>query len=249
MELLSFILIFAAALLGGFYGSLSGGGSLVTIPVILALGIPPQIAIASNRVGVIGLGVVGWAGFAKKGYVDKKLGFIIAIPAAFGAIIGAYVLLAIEPFLINYIIAGVTLFVLALMALNPQAGMKKIDMSPSTKRYLLGATIAFFLGIYAGFYGASFGTFLAYMMIFFFGLTFLETAGTRKIAVLFCAIISGTIFIWAGQVNWEVTLAVLLGMTLGTILSLKYAERLGNKWIRRIFFVVAIAASIKLIFF
>ena len=85
MDILSLAIIFFVAILAAAFGTLIGGSSIITIPTLILLGLPPHTAIGTDRFGIIGVGLAGWYKFQKKGLINYRIGLIVAIPVLFGS--------------------------------------------------------------------------------------------------------------------------------------------------------------------
>ena len=103
----------------------------------------------------------------------------------------------------------------------------------------------FLAGIQGGMIGGQ-GTLSNYILIFVFGKTFLEAAGTRKIASLAAIIVALTIFLYHHLVNFEFGIVLLLGRSLGAFMGAAYGIKKGDEWVRKIFIIVVIIMATKL---
>ena len=242
------VIVFLASIFAALFGTLVGGGSLLTIPLLMFLGLPPHIAIATNRLGVTGLGVAGWYKFGKKKLINYKIAWIIGISALLGSILGANLMLQTNETVLRYVVAGITFVILVFIMAKPKLGIEKTKHIIKNHEYVIGAIIGFFLGIYGGFYGAGVGTFLAYLFILLFGQTFLESAGTRKIPVLLISTMAAIIFAFNRVIVYHVAIVLFAGMFIGSYIGAHYSDRIGNVWIKRLFFVIVLAMVVKLLF-
>ena len=111
----------------------------------------------------------------------------------------------------------------------------------------MGAIFAFLLGIYLGFFGAAWATFFIYFLIFYFGLTFLESAGTIKVINLFSSIIATAIFLIHGKVNFLYGGLFLVSRAVGSYLGASFALRRGESFAKILSIVVALIFGIKLL--
>ncbi|GAI26245.1 unnamed protein product, partial [marine sediment metagenome] len=114
-------------------------------------------------------------------------------------------------------------------------------------RITIGAFLSFLVGIYGGFYGALAGTFVLYILILWFRLTFIQGAATLKIASVFMTVTAATVFSIHHAVDYELGGAMFAGCLIGSYLGSHYAERIGNVWVKRMFTAFIIIAVIKLI--
>jgi uncharacterized membrane protein YfcA len=246
MEMLTFIAVFATGMIGGFFNTFVGAGSLLSIPVLMIFGLPPHTAIATNRLGVIGSDIAGWYAFHVKRMIDYKAAFVLAVPSLVGAVIGANLILQFNEANLKKVVGVVTLSILILITLNPRAGIEHIKYKLKGSRYLMAVTVSFIVGVYGGFYGAGAGTFLFYILILCFGETFLESAGTHEVANLAFSATAALIFAYNGIIDYTWSAPLFIGSFTGSFASAYYSEKIGNVWLKRLFFAVVLAVVIKL---
>ncbi len=244
---LNFLIIFVAGVVASFYGTLVGGGSLITIPVLILLGLPPHTAIGTDRLGITGLGIAGWYKFHEKKMINYRIGLTIGIPTLLGSLLGATVVLKVDPALLKKIIAVTTGIVLIFAAVKQNIGIEKTQQTIGKREYLLGVFLSFLMGGYGGFYGPMASTFLLYLLIFLFGQTFLEGAATVKIAGAFMTSVAALVFALHGAINYPFAAALFVGCFLGSYLGAHYSDRIGNIWMKRVFIVVVLIMVIKLL--
>jgi uncharacterized membrane protein YfcA len=247
MDITSLAIIFFVAILASAFGALIGGSSIVTIPTLILLGLPPHTAIGTDRFGIIGIGLAGWYKFQKKGLVNYRIGFIIAIPILFGAILGSNLVLQISEGVLKNVIIILNILIMIFILLNPGIGVDKQTTPLGNHKIAIGALLSFFVGIYGGFYGALAGTFILYILILWFRQTFIQGAATLKIASVFLTVTAATVFSIHNAVNYELGGAMFAGCLIGSYLGSHYAERIGDVWVKRMFTAFIIIAVIKLI--
>lgn len=242
------LIMFGISIITGSWGTLVGGQGLVTIPTLILLGLPPHTAIGTNLSGMIGVAGAGLYKFHKKRMVDYKIGFLLGVPAAVGAILGANLVLQINEEVLRRAIAILTILILVIMVVvKPKVGIERRSSIVRNYEYLLGGVMGFFLGIYGGFYGPGTATFLTYILILLFRQTFLESAATVKIAILFVTIVATLIFAINGAVDYYLAGSMFTGGFIGSYVGAHYSDRIGNVWIRRLFIVVVLIMVIKMI--
>jgi uncharacterized membrane protein YfcA len=249
MDLAQLIVIFCAGVIGSSYGTLVGGGSLITIPLLILMGLPPHTAIGTDRLGLIGAGSAGLYSFHHKGMMNYRLAFIVGIPYLVGAFIGANISLQISPELLKKFIVALTVVLLIIVVANPRLGV----VAAATKRpltagrHILGALLFLVVGIYSGFYGGGAGTLLSYIMILVFRQTFLESAANIKVASILSPVISGGTYAYHGAIHLPLALAMFAGSCIGSYMGAQYSDRIGNVWIKRLFIGVIFIMVIKLL--
>jgi uncharacterized protein len=243
------ILVFFMGAMTSVFATLVGGGSLITIPVLILLGLPSQIAIATNRFGNLGLLLAGLYKFSEKKLVNFKLGSTLAAAAVLGAVLGANLVLKASDLTLRRTIAVMTLLVLGIFLLKPGIGLSHRNTELHPGHWILGIAVSFGLGIYGGFFGAAMGTFFTYLLVLLFGETFIESAGTRKIASTAVSLAATAIFMWHHKILYSVGLALFAGMGLGSYIGANYSTLLGNLWIRRLFIAVVVLLAARLLVF
>ncbi|NIO23186.1 MAG: TSUP family transporter [Candidatus Aenigmarchaeota archaeon] len=247
MDPVSILIVFVVGFVAASFGTLVGGGSLLTIPVLIFLGLPPRLAVATNRLGSFGGTATGLYKFHEKRLIDYRIGFVLGIPALIGAVIGASLVLQVNEILLRYVIGFMTILILLIVMVKPGMGLSKTKSLIKKHRYVVGGITGFLLGMYGGFYGAGSGTFFAYVLILLFGQTFLESAATRKVSMFFMSGMATLVFIISGVVVYSLGIPLLVGSVTGAYVGTHYADRIGNVWIKRLFFVVVLIMGVGLL--
>lgn len=233
------VALFLAGLFAASYSTLIGGGTLVTVPVMIYFGIPPQISVATNRVGVLGLSIAGWTAFHRQGLIHYKLAAVVALACGAGSLAGAHILVNIPADVLKKIIGGVGLALAAVALVQSDAGLVEVAKPRRGKIWLIGVPLAFALGMYGSIYGAGLGTALTYMLILMFGQTFLQSAGTRKLALCLQALVASVYFYFHGLIHLPAAANLLVSMSIGSYLGVHYGARLGNRVLKYLFLGLA----------
>ena len=113
--------------------------------------------------------------------------------------------------------------------------------------YIIGALIAFFVGVYVGFYGAMGATLLIYILIFWFGKTFLQSAGTLKIGGFVMNLMAACVFAYKGAIEYSLAFPMFFGCIIGSYTGAHYSDKIGNVCIKRLFIFLLLVLIIKLI--
>jgi uncharacterized membrane protein YfcA len=232
MDFSGLSIIFVVSILGGAFGTLVGGTSLLTIPVLIFLGFPPHTAIGTDRLGISGLTTVGWYKFHQKGLIHYSISLWMGVAALIGSFLGANLVLGISMGLLRKIIAAATVLILIIVVAQPRLGLEKRKQGIRGRAYGTGIFLGFIIGIYGGFYGAMAGTFLLYVLLFVFEQTFLEGAATLKITSLMMTTMAAAMF---------------LGCAIGSYIGAHYSDRIGNVWIKRLFIFIVLIMVVKLL--
>ncbi len=154
------------------------------------------------------------------------------------------VFLNLSDVVLQRIIGAVGLGLLFFTALQKDAGIQSPGFC-HPRRWIAGIPAAFILGAYGSIYGAGLGTFLTYLLVFVFGQTFLESAGTRKFALGLQSLVASALYWRAGLIDWPSAANLFISMGIGSYIGARYGTKLGNLWIRRLFLTVAAVLTLK----
>jgi uncharacterized protein len=221
----------AAGFVAGVVDAIAGGGGLITLPALLAVGMPPHLAIATNK-GQASFGALAaTVSFWRKGQVDRARA-PVAFGAAFaGAIGGAMLLLAIPPEPLRPIVLALLVGAAIVVALRREVGGK-----PRARRYprVLLAAACVVLGAYDGFFGPATGSLLILAFAVLFGDAMTRASGNAKVANLGSNVAALALFAWKGKVAWEIALPMagmnVMGATIGAHLAIRGGDRV-VRWV------------------
>ena len=160
LEWYQYILIIGAGLVAGFINTLAGSGSLLTLPLLMFIGLPPNVANGTNRIAILLQSLVGTLGFRKQAELDRKTGFKLGIPSVLGSVAGALLTLILNAKALETVI-GILLFIMFFVVLfKPEAWLKGKKEKRMPVTTLMNFVIFFFIGVYGGFIQAGVGFFL-----------------------------------------------------------------------------------------
>lgn len=245
MDILSLLIAFATAFCAAFVGTNTGGGAFIVIPVLIFLGLPPHIAVASNRVSVVAAASAGMFRFHKERKIRFEVGIPVALFSAIGAFIGANAMLQVSEDFLRRLIGISILLILVILIVRPNHGLISNDMSSFARRSI-GYVLFSLVGFVASFLGGA-GIFSRMIYMTFFGFTFLESAGTSKIATFTLSLVASFVFIRAGVVDWSFALALILGASLGSYTGAHHGLKKGDAWVRKLFIVVVLVSALRLL--
>lgn len=237
--------VVALGAVSAFIGTTVGGGGLIAIPGLLLLGLPPHMAVATTRIGALGLHAAGLFRFRKDDCIDWRIGLTTGAFALAGAVVGARLLLGVPAPLLEKIIGLLLLAVGPLLLTRRTVGLRPRQLTPVQRAF--GYLLHFPIGIWGGFLGAGYGMASSLVMLLLEGKTFLQAAATRKLPALGVTLVALVIFAEAQVLAWAHGLLLLLGMALGSYAGASYGLRRGNRWVRRLFIVVIVIPAIHLL--
>lgn len=244
MDWLTYALVFAVGAVSGTLNVLAGGGSFLTLPLLIFLGLPPSIANATNRVGVLAQNVAAVWGFHRHDVVEWRWTLAATGPALAGALAGTWAALHVSDVAFTRILAGlmvaVTLWTLADRGRAVPAGARPV------RAWWVGAGFLV-VGLYGGFVQAGVG-FLVLALTTAAGLDLVRGNAVKVLNVLLLTVLSLAIFAWSGRVDWPVGLVLGAGNAAGAHLGVRIAVARGHEWLRRVVTVTIIAFAVKLWF-
>jgi uncharacterized protein len=243
---IKYILVLLAGLVAGFINVNAGGGSLLTIPALIFLGLPPLVANGTNRIAILFGAISATQNFKKKKVLDMKFGLLLAVPALFGAIIGSLVVIKLTDQVFNTILSVVMILVLLFIVFKPQNKYQGLIEELSSKKKILTAIAFFFVGLYGGFIQAGVGFVIMITLTLMTGLSLVSINGLKVFVVLIYTIFSLGIFLFHGKVDIAVGLILASGNTLGSYLGSNFAIAKGDKWIKAILIAAVILMAGKL---
>jgi uncharacterized protein len=245
MRGLQLLLLAAVFFITSGVSVVTGSTSLITVPAMFAFGIAPRTAIATNMFALTFMSFGGSLPFLRgKGIGRERIAWLIVLTLA-GSIGGAFLLLIVPqgsvPLVVSAAMIGVAIFSL----IYRQAGVYQSTAPPTVASAMVGYTLTFLLGIYGGFFSGGYVTVLTAVYVVFFRMNFLEAIAATKLVNVFSSGIATVIFMWHGLVNYR--LGVILGATMfvGALIGARFAIRLGNAWLRRIYLTAVWLLGLK----
>jgi len=233
----------ATALAAGLVDAIAGGGGLLTLPALLALGLPPHAALGTNKgQAVFGAVASFWAFWRKKGIDRDRAGVGFALGLV-GSVLGAILVLAVRPEPLKPVVM-VLLVVAAAVVLA--RGYVRAEPRKLLHPLRAAALIALGLGAYDGFFGPGVGSLLivAFMLVFGDGLT--RASGNAKVVNLASNAAAVAIFAWRGTILWELALPMALANAAGASIGANLALSRGDRFVRVVVLVVVCALVAKL---
>ncbi len=246
-----YLLAMFGGTIAGFINTLAGSGSLITLPILIFLGLPANVANGTNRIGILFQSIVGIFKFQQSGKLPWGNGQFLIWPTTLGAIVGAFIAIDLNEQWMNYSIAAVMLCMLAVILFKPEKWLKEHTELADNYRGIGNFALFFAIGFYGGFIQAGVGVFLLIAMVARCGFSMVNANAIKLVLVLIFTIPAAAIFIYYGQVDWTLGIIMALGQGLGAWLAATFAT--GSKtaalWTRRLLIVVIILSVVKLLGF
>ncbi|MBM7552981.1 sulfite exporter TauE/SafE family protein [Thalassobacillus pellis] len=248
MELLSLIYVFAVGLAAGFINVMAGGGSLLTLPMLIFIGLPSPVANGTNRIAIMAQNLTAIQSFRAKGIFHWKQGLYLAIPAVIGSIIGANLAVDISEESFNKTLSIVMLVVLVIILFKPHQYLTKKKQLPKFLHQCILLAAFFLVGLYGGFIQAGVGFVIIAALSIMTSHNLVHINSLKLLIVAVYTVASLIVFIIHDQVAWGYGISLALGMSLGAYIGAQTAMKKGEGFIRVILVLAVIAMSIKLWF-
>jgi len=244
MTYIEIIVLIVAGVFTGFINTLAGGGSIISLSVLMFLGLPPSVANGTNRIGVAVQTFTAVASFKKQKVLDQKKALLLSIPAVFGSVLGANIAIDINDKIFENVFAVIMIFMLFFILFKPQKylyGRKELI----NKKISIWQIIIFFcIGIYGGFIQVGIGYFLLASIVLGAGYDLVKANAIKVLIAMFITIIALVIFIINGEIRWMYGIIMAAGTMIGALIASKLAVKKGVNFVRWVIIVLILVFSL-----
>ena len=247
MEPFVIVLLAITAFLAGTVDAIAGGGGLITLPALLTAGLPPHVALGTNKGQSVWGSGAALVAFWRAGHVDRKQA-VFAFPLGIlGSAIGAQLLLLVDQDALRPIV--IVMLIVAAVLLVVRRPAPAAARAEHARRYLiLACVLALVIGMYDGFFGPGTGTFLIVGFVLLCGKAMTQATADAKVVNFASNLASVIAFSIAGTVAWDVALPMAGGQLIGGIVGARLAMKGGANLIRVLVLIVTGALVGKLVF-
>jgi hypothetical protein len=240
--------ILGAGVAAGAINTLVGSGTLITFPVLLALGYPPVVANASNTVGLVPGSIAGAYAYRAELATQRHLLLRLGATALLGGITGALLLLVLPDEAFRAVVPVLIVVALALVVLQPLlARFLKTHTQDHAGNSLLLITGIFAISIYGGYFGAAQGVLLIGILGLLVPATLQQLNGVKNVFAGLVNAIAAIIFIVAGAVTWPPVALIAAGSIAGSLVAGRYGRRLPDAALRGVIVVVGLTAVVRML--
>jgi len=247
METHLIIAVIFVGLLCGFINTLAGSGSLISLPMLIFLGLPPSVANGTNRIAILLQSLVGLLAFHKKKQLDVKRGSLIAVSAVLGSVVGAFIAANTNDVHLEKAIGIIMLIMLAFMFIKPEKWKRTTSLFPTQKIKPLQYVLFFAIGLYGGFIQAGAGVFLLIALVMGAGYDLIKANAIKLLIIFLFTPFTLSIFIFYGQVDFAWGMILAAGNMIGAWLAAKYAITWGPAFVRPVLIIMMLAGGIELL--
>lgn len=236
-----------AAFVAGWIDAIAGGGGLITVPALLAAGLPPHVALGTNKGQSVFGSITALLRFWRSGLVDIRRARL-AFPAGFvGALVGAQLVLLVPATTLKPVVLALLVSVAAFLTLRPQHSEIRAHPSRLPRRALV-AFVALAIGAYDGFFGPGTGTFLIIAHVLCFDLNLTHASANAKVVNFASNLASVLLFGLSGTVLWSAAIPMAAAQLLGAYFGAAMAVNGGDRVVRPVVLAVVLALVGKLAF-
>jgi hypothetical protein len=244
---LHLILLCLAALTAGIVDAIAGGGGLITLPAVLAAGLPPHVALGTNKGQSVFGSFAALVRFSRAGLVDGKLARVTFPFGLVGAFAGAALVLLVKPEVLKPLVLVLLIAVAVFLTFrkSPRLGDRP-EPGPKPRAHAMGALVALGIGAYDGFFGPGTGTFLIVGFSTLLGHGLARASADAKVVNFASNLASVAIFAFKGVVLWKVALPMAAAQFTGAYIGAHLAVKGGDTLVRKVVLGVVLALVLKL---
>lgn len=235
-----------AGFLAGFINTLAGSGSLITLPTLILIGLPANVANGTNRVGILVQNLVSVAMFRRHRALDGTGSLNLVIPAVLGSVLGAELAVDLDEALLQRTIGVLMLVMLIVVALKPRRWLEAHATGRQVSPWIRWP-LFFAIGAYGGFIQAGVGIFLLAGLVLGAGYNLVGGNAVKNLIVLVFTIAALAVFVINDQVRWGLGLLLAGGNAAGAWLAARMAIQRGAQFVRYALMLILVLASVALL--
>jgi uncharacterized protein len=237
------IILFLAGLAAGFVNTVAGGGSAISIPILVEL-VGGNVANGTNRVAILLANITATVSFSRGGAIDWKSVAKLVPPAVVGAALGAWAATGMSAEGMRSVFGLVLLVVAASVLIRPGRWVAEREARLSEPWRSL---VFFAIGFYGGFVQVGVGFFLLAGLVLGGGLNLVTGNAAKVVIIAAYTAVALVIFAGAAQVDFLLGLVLAAGNSTGALISSRLALKKGAEWVRWFLIVAAVAAAIRML--
>lgn len=243
------IILFLISTLANIFSAFAGGGAgLIQLPVLIFLGLPFSVALATHKVATVALGLGATIRNVKEGHTSWRLNLFMLACGIPGVILGAYVIIGVDDRMAEIALGVMTLSLSLYSLFKPSLGLEPSEKNRHLMGWILGGIGLSIIGFANGALSAGTGLFATMWLVKWFGLNYKQAVGHTLIAVGLFWNASGAVTMGLmATIQWDWLMALVLGSLVGGYVGAHFAIKMGSSWIKRAYEVITLIVGIKLI--
>jgi uncharacterized protein len=242
------VIICALGFLAALVDAIAGGGGLISLPALLLVGVPPHLALGTNKFASTIGSLNSSIAFARSG----KVFFSVVkwqIPFTFlGAGLGVWSVLHISSDFLTKAVPVLVLLVGFYTLFHKNLGLEDNFQGLTLWKRTIGFIFAFVIGFYDGFFGPGTGSFLIFAFITIYGFDFIVASANAKVLNFTSNLVSLILFAWSGKILYMYGIPMAFFMLLGSQVGTRLAIRNGSRLVKPIFVTMSLLVAAKLIY-
>jgi hypothetical protein len=243
MGLGQLLLLSALMLATGAIGAITGGNSLINVPLMITVGMSPRQAVATNMFAVTFMTISATARFARAGMLKNRLliplGAITFATSALGALIAVELPETVVKLVVGVSMAALVIFIAIQRSANPPP--------PTRARRVAGLIGTTLLGVYGGLFSGGYTTLMTVLCVVCFSLTMMESVAITKPVNLISCLAASLVFFAGGLVDLRVGLPLAAANLVGGWVGAHFALEGGDRFVRALFLLTVAALAVKLL--
>ncbi|WP_410678278.1 TSUP family transporter [Avibacterium paragallinarum] len=237
-------ILFCVAFIAGFIDAIAGGGGLITIPALLMTGIPPAMALGTNKLQACGGSFSASLYFLRQRAVNLKEIWLLVLMTFIGAVLGTILIQLVDSELIKKVIPFLVLAIGSYFLFTPNLGDEDRHKRISSATFAF--TAGFGIGFYDGFFGPGTGSLLSLAFVTLLGFNLAKATAHAKVLNFTSNIAALLLFLIGGQIWWQAGLVMMLGQMIGANLGAKMVLSKGKQLIRPMVVIMSFIMTAKM---
>ena len=240
MTWIEITVLIVSGLAVGFINTLAGGGSVISLSVLMLMGLPAPVANGTNRIAIAIQTLTATTVFRRKKVLDLRKGTLLGIPSVLGSLLGAYIAIDINEAIFEKAFAAIMLVMIVFVFYNPKKLIEGKQELVDKKVTVLQWVIFFILGVYGGFVHVGIGYFLLAALILNAGYDLVRANAVKVLIVLLYMPFSFAVFLWMSDIEWAYGLIMAIGSVAGAYIASSMAVKKGIPFVKWTVVVVSI---------
>ena len=236
----------AAAFAAGVVDAIAGGGGLITLPALLAAGLPPQLALGTNKGQSTFGSFSALVNYWRLGVIDRPRVAASFLFGFVGSLVGAWLVLQLPRALLRPVVLVLLVLVAVRLTLRRDVAAPSEPLPPGASPQRRAMAIALVIGTYDGFFGPGTGTFLILSYVTWLREAMARASANAKVVNFASNLAALAIFASQGVVRWEVALPMAAAQFLGGAFGARLAVRRGDRFVRWVVLAVVICLVVKI---
>lgn len=246
MEWYIYVILIVAGVVSGFINMLAGSGSLITLPVLMFIGLPPTVANATNRIGILIQSIVGSASFRQQKTFTFRESIWFVIPSVAGSVFGALIASNFNEEVMRRVIGGLLVFMFFMILYKPERWIvaKSHDLHKAPKAWVF--VVFFAIGVYGGFIQAGVGFFLLAGLVYGAGTDIIKANALKVFITGAFTLFAVVVFVASAQIDYKAGFILATGNAIGAYFGSRVAVSWGPRFVRIVLLVVVSVSALEL---